>query len=83
MEFLYDCGLDDEGYYDSLARMFDNTLKLVSQLEPELQESYLERVADVWARSSDYGHFLPDLMAESIDLHGFADRNIPFKRRKK
>ncbi len=71
MEFLYDCGLDDEGYYDSLALMFDNALKLISRLETEMQDAYLGRIMEVWYKSKSYGYFLPDLMADSIERHGF------------
>jgi hypothetical protein len=72
MDFLSDCGLDDEGFYDSLARMFANALKLISQLGPERQNAFMERISRVFSEGQEYGYGLGYDMADSIEHYGFA-----------
>jgi hypothetical protein len=40
-------GLDDEGYYDALVRMFEQALKTVMALPETRRESFLDRLQDV------------------------------------
>jgi hypothetical protein len=41
-------GVDDEGFYDALVRMFDQTLKSVAKLEPAARPPFLERLEKVF-----------------------------------
>jgi len=46
-DFLGACGMDDEGYFDALIRMFGQALKAISQLDPRQQEPLMERLKQV------------------------------------
>jgi hypothetical protein len=48
-------GLDDEGYYDALVRMFEQALKTVIALPETRRESLLDRLQDVRASSEGIG----------------------------
>jgi hypothetical protein len=48
-------GLDDEGYYDALVRMFEQALKTVIALPETRRESFLDRLQDVRASGQGMG----------------------------
>ena len=48
-------GLDDEGYYDALVRMFQQALKTVMALPETRRESFLDRLQDVRASGQRIG----------------------------
>jgi len=48
-------GLDDEGYYDALVRMFEQALKTVIALPQTRRESLLDRLQEVRASSEGIG----------------------------
>ena len=48
-------GLDDEGYYDALVRMFEQALKTVMALPETQRESWLERLQAVRTSGRDVG----------------------------
>jgi len=62
--FLAGCGLDDEGFYDALVRMFDQALKYVLALPKAQQAVFLARLDRVrqlgqnvgWGVGSDFNH---------------------------
>ena len=53
--FTQDVGLDDEGFLDSLVRMFVQALKGALALPEDKREVFLDRLSDVRVRSRDIG----------------------------
>lgn len=47
IDFSSEFGLDDEGYYSALVRMFEQALKVVVNLPEPERESFLDRLDDV------------------------------------
>jgi hypothetical protein len=64
-DFLADCGMDDEGFYDALLRMFEQALKYVLALPKAQQAGFLARLDRVrqlgqnvgWGLGDDFDHF--------------------------
>ena len=62
---LAGCGLDDEGFYDALVRMFEQALKYVLALSKAHQAAFLTRLDRVrqqgqnvgWGVGDDFDHF--------------------------
>lgn len=44
MNLLGYCGMDDEGYFNALVRMFEQALKAIAALEPSEQDAFVERL---------------------------------------
>ena len=63
-DFLAGCGMDDEGFYDALVRMFDQALKYVRALPKAQQAGFLARHDRVrqlgqnvgWGVGEDFDH---------------------------
>jgi hypothetical protein len=53
-------GLDDEGYYDPLVRMFKQALETVMTLPETRRDSFLDRLQDVRASSQGIGWGVED-----------------------
>ena len=64
-DFLAGCGMDDEGFYDALVRMFEQALKYVLALPAVQQVAFLARLDRVrqlgqdvgWGVGDDFEHF--------------------------
>ena len=64
-DFLAGCGMDDEGFYDALVRMFEQALKSVLALPTGQQATFLARLDRVrqlgqnvgWGVGDDFNHF--------------------------
>ena len=64
-DFLAACGMDDEGFYDALVRMFEQALKHVLALPQAQQAAFLGRLDAVrqqghhvgWGVGDDFDHF--------------------------
>jgi len=64
-DFLAGCGMEDEGFYDALVRMFEQALKYVLALPKAQQATFLARLDRVrqlgqnvgWGVSDDFDHF--------------------------
>lgn len=64
-EFLAGCGMDDEGYYDALVRIFKQALKYVLALPTGQQTRFIARLDRVrqlgqnvgWGVGDDFDHF--------------------------
>ncbi len=64
-DFLAGCGMDDEGFYDALVRMFEQALKYVQALPAVQQAAFLARLDRVrqlgqgvgWGVGDDFDHF--------------------------
>ncbi len=54
-DFLAGCGMDDEGFYDALVRMFDQALKYVLALPTAQQAAFLTRLDQVRQLGQDVG----------------------------
>jgi len=57
-------GVDDEGYYDALVRMFEQALKTVMALPETRRESFLDRLQDVRASGQGIGWGVGDAFNE-------------------
>lgn len=57
LDFLAVCGMDDDGFYDALVRMFEQALKYLLALPATRREPWLERLDAVreQARTSGWG----------------------------
>lgn len=53
--FLAGCGMDDEGFYDALVRMFEQALKYVQVLPAAQQAAFLARLDRVRQRGQNVG----------------------------
>lgn len=53
--FSSEFGLDDEGYYSALVRMFEQALKVVVNLPEPQRESFLDRLNDVRVMGRNVG----------------------------
>ena len=73
MNLLAYCGMDDEGYFNALVRMFEQALKAIVALEPKQQASFVERLERVRREGHNWdwgvGEDMDDLLAE----YGFAE----------
>ena len=64
-DFLAGCGMDDEGFYDALVRMFEQALKYVLALPAGQQATFIARLDRVrqlgqnvgWGGGEDFDHF--------------------------
>ena len=64
-DFLSGCGMDDEGFYDALVRMFEQALKYVLALPAAQQAAFVRRLDAVrqqgrnigWGVGDDFNHF--------------------------
>jgi hypothetical protein len=65
--FSNDVGLSDEGYYDSLVRMFAQVLKLAAGLPSAQRDSLLERLDQVRRISHNFGYGVGDEMDELLE----------------
>lgn len=68
--FSDDVGLQDEGYFDALVRMFEQALKVIRAL-PENQRTELHRRLDAVRRiSHNFGYGVGDDMDDLLAEHG-------------
>lgn len=63
--FSMDVGLQDEGYFDALVRMFQQALKAIDTLPEDRRDALLERLDDV----RQNGHNLGYGVGEDLDNH--------------
>ncbi len=64
-KFLAGCGIDDEGFYDALVRMFEQALQYILTLPKAQQTAFLVRLDHVrqlgqevgWGVGDDFDHF--------------------------
>lgn len=63
--FMQDCAMDDEGFFDTLVRMFEQALKYILALPKAQQTAFLVRLNRVrqlgqdigWSVGDDFNHF--------------------------
>ena len=71
--FSNDVGLADEGYFDSLVRMFAQVLKLADGLPTAQEDAVLERLDQVRRISHNFGYGVGDEMDELLEDYQFQD----------
>ena len=71
--FLGICGMDDEGYFDALVRMFEEALEATSNVEPGFQQSFVERLEQVRQEGHNYGYCVGDDMDDLMAEYGFGE----------
>jgi len=71
--FLDSCGMDDEGYFNALVRMFEDALKATSNVETGLQQSFVERLERVRQEGHNYGYYVGDDMDDLMVEYGFGE----------
>jgi hypothetical protein len=73
MNLLSYCGMDDEGYFNALVRMFEQALKTVVALEPSRQEAFVERLERVRREGHNWGWGVGDDMDDLMAEYEFAE----------
>lgn len=71
--FSNDIGLQDEGYFDALVRMFEQALKAIAALPDAVRPALLERLNVVRNISHNFGYGVGDDMDELLAEHGVDD----------
>ena len=71
--FLGYCGMDDEGYFDALVRMYSQALKYVRELPESKQQAYIDRLLDVCNESKNVGWGVRDDMVLLLAEYGLND----------
>jgi hypothetical protein len=69
--FSNDVGLQDEGYFDALVRMYGQALKAVGTLPEERRSGLLARLEDVRRLGRNLGYGVCDDMDDLLAEHGF------------
>ena len=67
---LADCGMDDEGYFNALVRMFEQAIRAILALEPGRQSTFLERLERVRDEGSHWGWGVGDAMDDLMTEYG-------------
>jgi len=70
MELLACCGMEDEGYFGALARVFGQSLDAIAQLEPDRRTAFVERLDRVRREGRKWGGAGDD-MNDLMKAHGF------------
>src|SRR5476649_23628 len=71
--FSNDVGLADEGYFDSLVRMFAQVLKLADGLPTAQEDAVLKRLDQVRRISHNFGYGVGDEMDELLEGYQLQD----------
>jgi hypothetical protein len=61
---LSECGMEDEGYFAALVRMFDQALGIITTLNPSEQQALLQRLDAVRSITESVGWGVKDAMDE-------------------
>jgi hypothetical protein len=65
VDLALSCGMDDEGYYAALVRMFDQALTAICALPVAERASFLERLDHLRSNASQVGWGVKDALDES------------------
>lgn len=72
-DFIHEYGMQDEGYFDALVRMFEQALKISLTLPAEQRDDSLARLDSVRDISHDFGYGVGDDMDALLAAAGFDD----------
>lgn len=67
------CGMDDEGYFDAVMRMFEQALKYVIALPETKRQSFIERLEQVSIEGRNVGWGVGDDMSRLLSEYGVDD----------
>ncbi|MGC9237606.1 MAG: hypothetical protein ACP5GF_12020 [Thiomonas sp.] len=70
--FSDDVGLQDEGYFDSLVRMFEQALKVIHSLPEDARPALHGRLDAVRRISHNFGYGVGDDMDDLLDEYGIS-----------
>jgi len=70
---LSECGMEDEGYFGALVRMFDQALAVVAKLNPSERRTLLQRLDAVRLAADAVGWGVKDAMDELWAEHVWDD----------
>ncbi len=73
MNLLGYCGMDDEGCFNALVRMFEQALKAIVVLVPSQQASFAERLERVRREGRNRGWGVGDTMDDLMAEYGFSE----------
>ncbi len=73
--FSNDVGLQDEGYFDALVRMFGQALKAIDALPDDGRPALVARLDAVRRISHNFGYGVGDDMDDLFAEYGFDDRS--------
>lgn len=73
--FSNDVGLQDEGYFDALVRMFGQALKTIDGLPQHCKPALMARLDSVRHISHNFGYGVGDDMDDLFPEYGFDDRS--------
>lgn len=68
------CGMDDEGYFNALVRMFEQALKAIVALEPNQRKGFVQRLEAVRNEGHNWGWGVGDDMDYLMAEYGFAKK---------
>ncbi len=71
--FSNDVGLQDEGYFDALVRMFEHALKAIASLAETHRQPLWHRLDDVRSTSHNFGYGVGDEMDNLLTEYGADD----------
>lgn len=71
IRMLANCAIDEAGFYDALADVFEQALKATATLEPERQEHFVERLNRVRSESQSWGWGIGSELNQLMAEHGF------------
>lgn len=69
--FCNDVGLQDEGFFDAMVRMFTQALKVIGTVPEERRPELLARLDVVRTISHNFGYGVGDEMDDLLDTHAF------------
>lgn len=72
MNLLGYCGMNDEGYFNALVRMFEQALKVIAALDPGEQDAFVKRLERVRSEGHNWGWGVGDDMDDLMVAYGFA-----------
>jgi hypothetical protein len=68
--FYAEFGMDDEGHFDALVRMFQQALSAASKLTAQQRDDILSRLDEVRRVSHNFGYGVGDEMDDLLAAHG-------------
>lgn len=68
--FYAEVGMDDEGHFDALVRMFGQALTAAAKLPEEQRDAFLSRLDEVRRISHNIGYGVGDAMDDLLAEHG-------------
>lgn len=71
--FSHEVGLQDEGYFDALVRMFEQALKIIASLADAQRQPLWDRLDAVRSTCHNFGYGVGDDMDDLLAEHGADD----------